>query len=198
MEMVAESLGVLYCTAVRQRRCDIVPVISDEVKAGIMKAARLLCGESNKWGLMVMGRLGNGKTTLVRAMRMLVAAAMMDEEESHRIVRIELEVRSARDIAALRVSDSEEFRRLCGVRLLAIDDLGEEPVDVRDYGNRWLPMVELLSYRYDRRLVTVVTTNLKNDEVRGNYGDRIADRLNEMMEVAIFRGDSYRGKEAEL
>jgi DNA replication protein DnaC len=37
-----------------------------------------------------------------------------------------------------------------------------------------------------------VTTNLKPAEIRERYGDRIADRLNEMMVKIIYRNDSYR------
>lgn len=53
-------------------------------------------------------------------------------------------------------------------------------------------MVELLMRRYDRQLFTMVTTNLTPQEIRAKYGDRIADRLNEMMVKIVFPNPTYR------
>lgn len=36
------------------------------------------------------------------------------------------------------------------------------------------------------------TTNLTAGEIRGKYGDRLADRFNEMLEVIVFRNGTYR------
>lgn len=55
-------------------------------------------------------------------------------------------------------------------------------------------MVELLEYRYNNQLFTAITTNLTPKEVREKYGNRIADRFNEMMQVIIFDNDTYRKK----
>ncbi len=38
----------------------------------------------------------------------------------------------------------------------------------------------------------MVTTNLTPNEIVNKYGKRIADRFNEMMEVVIFKNESYR------
>ena len=76
--------------------------------------------------------------------------------------------------------------------MLAIDDLGTEPVEVLDYGNVLYPIVDLLTRRYDRQLFTVITTNLTSEEIRAKYGERIADRLNEMMTKIVFRDSSFR------
>ena len=76
--------------------------------------------------------------------------------------------------------------------MLAVDDLGIEPLEIQDYGNILSPMVELLTRRYDRQLFTMVTTNLTPQEIRAKYGDRIADRLNEMMVKIVFRNPTYR------
>ena len=39
---------------------------------------------------------------------------------------------------------------------------------------------------------TVISTNLTAKEIREKYGERIADRLNEMMNVIIFKNKSFR------
>jgi DNA replication protein DnaC len=63
-----------------------------------------------------------------------------------------------------------------------------------DYGNLLCPLVDLLTKRYDLQLFTLVTTNLTPAEIRAWYGDRIADRLNEMMLKIVFTNESYRSR----
>lgn len=76
--------------------------------------------------------------------------------------------------------------------MLGIEDMGREATEVIDFGNVLNPVIDLLEYRYNQQLFTFITTNLKADEVRKKYGDRIADRFNEMLEVIIFGNTTYR------
>jgi DNA replication protein DnaC len=89
-------------------------------------------------------------------------------------------------------ADYQAWEKLCQVDMLAIDDLGIEPVEVMDFGNVLCPVVDLLTKRYDMQLFTIITTNLTPSEIREKYGDRIADRMNEMMVKIIFNNDTYR------
>lgn len=59
-------------------------------------------------------------------------------------------------------------------------------------GNVVGPIVELLTKRYDEQLFTIMTTNLTPEGIRKRYGDRIADRLNEMTIVIPFKNPTYR------
>jgi DNA replication protein DnaC len=61
-----------------------------------------------------------------------------------------------------------------------------------DFGNVLCPVVDLLTKRYDMQLFTIVTTNLTPAEIREKYGDRVADRMNEMMVKVIFNNETYR------
>ena len=88
--------------------------------------------------------------------------------------------------------DYNTFLDVSRCPLLGIDDLGTEPLVIMDYGNEKTPIVDLLSMRYENRLFTIVTTNLTPKQIRERYGERIADRFNEMMEVVIFKNPSYR------
>ena len=81
---------------------------------------------------------------------------------------------------------------------LGIDDIGTEPAEVQDYGNFIYPIKELLAMRYDAQLFTVFTTNLEPKEIRQRYGDRIADRLNEMMTKVVYRNPTYRTENAQM
>ena len=76
--------------------------------------------------------------------------------------------------------------------MLAIDDLGIEPRELLVFGNVCTPIVDLITDRYEQQRVTHITTNLTPGQIREHYGDRIADRLNEMACKIIFRNESYR------
>ena len=85
---------------------------------------------------------------------------------------------------------------VCSV-FTTIDDLGIEPVEVMDYGNIMTPVIDLLTKRYEAQLFTIVTTNLDPKDIRKRYGDRIADRLNEMMAKIVYRNPTYRTDEIQ-
>ncbi len=76
--------------------------------------------------------------------------------------------------------------------MLAIDDMGVEATEVLDYGNALTPIKDLIEYRYDAQLFTMISTNLTAEEVRKKYEARIADRFNEMWEVLVFENPTYR------
>lgn len=76
--------------------------------------------------------------------------------------------------------------------MLGIDDLGTEPSEVLDYGNIYTPVIDLLTKRYEEQLFTIITTNLTPQQIRRHYGDRIADRLNEMVKKIVFNNCTYR------
>ena len=71
-------------------------------------------------------------------------------------------------------------------------ELGSEPERCQSYGTDYTPVQNLISYRYDRKLPTIVTTNLADDKILDRYGPRMMDRINEMFSILRFKGDSYR------
>ena len=98
----------------------------------------------------------------------------------------------------IRKTDYNKFCKLAEADILGIDDIGTEPAEVQDYGNFMYPIKELLAMRYDAQLFTVFTTNLEPKEIRQRYGDRIADRLNEMMTKVVYRNPTYRTENAQM
>lgn len=102
-----------------------------------------------------------------------------------------MKIVDVRDI--LRVArDFDEFKSIRSARMLGIDDLGKEPAEIMDYGNIMSPVIELIEHRYANQLFTFITTNLTGKEIRAKYGDRIADRFNEMLHIIVFRDITYR------
>ena len=71
-------------------------------------------------------------------------------------------------------------------------------MEVMSYGNIMNPVIELLSKRYDAQLFTIVTTNLQPRQIRERYGERIAERLNEMMAKIVYRNTTYRTDESQI
>lgn len=155
----------------------------------ISRAASFLT-EGKRFGLLICGVPGNGKTTLMRSVASLIN--VFDIKDSYD-ERLYVRFVSAKEIVRMAKENYIGFKKLCMAPALAIDDFGEEPVEVLDYGNVLNPVIDLLSIRYDQQLLTLITTNTANDKIRENYGDRIADRFNEMMQVIIFSNPSYRG-----
>lgn len=149
-----------------------------------------LTGDDPQFGLLLCGGCGNGKSTFVKAFQQILN--QLNLRSGYSRTAWSMRIMDARSIARLCKSDCREWDSLCDLPMLAVDDLGIEPLEMQDYGNILSPMVELLTRRYDRQLFTMVTTNLTPQEIRAKYGDRIADRLNEMMVKIVFGNPTYR------
>lgn len=143
-----------------------------------------------KRGIMLCGLYGNGKSTLLRALQQLLNAladlGAIGEDQGLMIIDARQFTEQAKD------DKSGLLQRLAYRDLLAIEDLGNEPAEIKTYGNITAPIITLLERRYDLQTFTVITTNLTADQVRPRYGARLADRFNEMLDVVIFRGASFR------
>lgn len=187
--MLTASMEVEVCRRHQQYRQ------SQMMDKYIGHAAKWLTAQSSKFGLMLCGLTGNGKTTLTKAIISLVRLCNIKDERTDDIWYCRLE--DAKDLTRLYREKYENFKRVRQLPMLAIDDLGCEPAEVLDYGTATTPIIDLLCYRYQEQLFTIVTTNLTGKQIREKYGDRIADRFNEMMDVIIFENGSYRGQNAQ-
>lgn len=163
-------------------------IANEKTAEYIRRVAEFLTGGGPKFGFMFCGRCGNGKTTLLRAMQTAInylANRNYFKEPKG------LSALDAKDVVAIS-RDFAEWKKYMDKELLAIEDMGREPAEVLEYGNRLNPVTDLIEYRYDRQLFTGITTNLTPKEIREVYGDRVADRFNEMLEVIVFENKSYR------
>jgi DNA replication protein DnaC len=192
LPMTKDDAVKVICAAVkvdvetRHRKFEM----NDSLSWQIDTLAQWLTSENSKFGLLLCGGCGNGKTTLVRAFQRILNQANIRDEYNRDYYGIAIV--EAKDIVTLRHENYRDWENLCKKEMLAIDDLGVEPVETQAYGNVFYPIVDMLTKRYDRQLFTIITTNLTPAEIREKYGERIADRLNEMMEKIIFKNDTYR------
>lgn len=193
-EQAVSFLKAAYIAEVRYRHRTFVE--DDNINDHIAKLARFLTEEQSNFGILLCGTYGNGKTTLVYALRSvisLLSSCSYLEYQTH------LNVSDAREIAKIyKDRDPEKFNDLCRERLLAVEDMGKEPAEELNYGNIISPVTELLERRYDAQLFTVITTNLTPKEIREKYGNRVADRFNEMMCVLNFgTAETFRTKNSK-
>ena len=152
--------------------------------------AHWLTTPSSHFGILLCGGCGNGKSTLLKAFQQLLNSLHIPKPDHDGTYGIQIV--DAKYIAYLCKNNYEAYRKLISVDMLGIDDLGTEPSEVLDYGNVYTPVIDLLTKRYEEQLFTVITTNLTPQQIRGHYGDRIADRLNEMVRKIIFDNGTYR------
>lgn len=137
-----------------------------------------------KNGLMFIGGVGCGKTTMMYAMQTV-----------YRVLNGEiLKIVDARQLSTMAKDEKSEFKNYCTYPMLGIDDLGTEPLSVKSYGNDISPLVDMLLTRYNGRMFTIITTNLSKDELRKCYGDRVYDRIHEMFGLICYdpKQKSYR------
>lgn len=172
-------------------------VLDDDTKEHIRIAAEWLADPCSKFGFMMTGLYGNGKTTLLLAMCNLINylfdSVCSNERRSIRILK-------AKDIARWAIDrvKRDSYESLYYEDMLAIDEVGEEPAELISFGMVYTPIRDLLEERYARQKLTIITTNLvenkKKDihQIRDHYGERVVDRIREMMKILPFHNSSYR------
>lgn len=141
-------------------------------------------------GVILQGGLGTGKTMLARGLCNLIHH--LTSYSSSASDTIEPTFVSAKKVCEQYLRYPDDYERLRTARVLIIDDLGEEPKEVLQYGMAYTPVLDLLEERYERRRCTIVTTNLSAAEVENHYGQRMRDRFREMFECIFFAGPSRR------
>lgn len=132
---------------------------------------------SNKRGLILMGTMGNGKSTMLRVI--------------DRLFKSTCTFGDAQDIFE-HFKKSQGSMRYWEEPLLLIDDMGIEPVRCLVYGEEYYPISRLLLHRYDKQLTTIIATNLGIEEIEARYGDRVVDRMKETFCVITYEHESYR------
>lgn len=184
-EALEEMLSQIYRKAVESRGIEFQDITGTEVGAKIQKVVEWMTGSPVRSGLIFQGTIGSGKTTLMYAMyglyKQLVSPVIYTTAyDLHTQFKHYLEKEDSR------------YEEILKAKYLFLDELGSEPERCQSYGTDYTPVQNLISYRYDRKLPTVVTTNLADDKILDRYGPRMMDRINEMFSILRFKGDSYR------
>ena len=171
-------------------------LFDDDSRSHILAAARWLINPDSSPSLMLCGLYGNGKTTLAKAIAWLIG--YLSERELGYSNRKVMRLYTAKNICRMCAASEkfkeqyDEYGRLFTEPMMIIDDLGEEPKEVMVYGMIHTPIIDIISERYAAQRMTIITTNLNADELKIKYGERIYDRIKEMLTTIIFENDSYR------
>lgn len=164
--------------------------------------------ESPKPGLLLYGGIGNGKTTLARAVRRTISKVLTSASDllangvwnatSEELRYAEQLRRSLREPVLVSAFDivgmigTESFDKMKRAHFLVLDDMGCEAATAKNYGTEVTPVAEIICERYDRMLPTIVTSNLDDDGILRRYGSRVADRMGELFDRIAFDNSSYR------
>lgn len=152
--------------------------------------------DAKPW-LLMYGKIGNGKTTLGDSVLELVntyltigpkvAVQGANSKETVRMVKV-----SAIEVERTAREEGEKFRKIMEMPMLFIDDWGTEPNITNNYGTMILPMANLIYYRYERRLMTILSANMDMGQIKKYYGERVMDRITEVCDMIGFNHKSYR------
>ena len=183
-----EAIKVLtaaYKAQVENRHCHFLE--DDDIIKAIEFTASWLAMEDKKPGLYFTGLCGTGKTTMIKAIKMVV-----DWYYSNTRFKPTMTIIKATDLVSMALNNYYEFKSLAKRTLLAIDDLGQEPAVISNYANVMKPCVEILSERYDSQLTTFISSNLAPENIKEYYDKRLSDRFREMMEIIPFESKTFR------
>ena len=174
--------------------------LTQETRTTLQDATRWLINPQGTPWLMLMGLVGNGKTSLAKAIGNLIQFLSEREYGPTHCKKVRfIKAKTVCQLCGERDGNKEareDYGSLFTEELLIIDDLGEEPNEVMVFGNVYTPIKDLLSERYDSRRFTIITTNLNADQLFERYGPRIYDRMKEVYTSIIFENESYRAPKA--
>lgn len=168
----------------RFRDCSLSHTTVPPEAAKALAACQAFLEHPSDRGLVLGGTAGTGKTYLVAGtVNDLVGRGI----ECRFVVAPDLfgRLRQAFQDGA---SSEEILAAAMAVPVLAVDDLGtEKPTDwVREQVYR------LINRRYEERLATLITTNLRPNELADSLGERIVSRMAQMCEWVWVGGKDRR------
>nr|DAU38276.1 MAG TPA: replicative helicase [Caudoviricetes sp.] len=163
-----------------------------ELRNNISRIGDFLTTEDNYYGLFMPGTVGNGKTTMMRAIKDLFVYLIDKEKITYCEGDKYPTFITARELAEIS-RDKNSFRIVKNTKYLFIDDLGAEPVEISNYGNFVYPYIDVLEYRYDRLLPTFISSNFNASDLCNKYeSERVKDRMKEMFQIISFKEESFR------
>lgn len=163
------------------------PEFDEHNKWLVKKMFKYAISDSKK-GVLLLGDIGTGKSTLIRALNEFY-------KRTNQISKRFIET-SAIKITSKYTEVGDDVFELLGNAYnynYYIDDLGLES-DASYFGNKLDVLKNAILIRYDIRekAKTFITTNLSINEIEQRYGKQVIDRLKEMCFFVKLEGTSRR------
>lgn len=147
-------------------------------------------------GLLINGGVGAGKTLSMRIMQASRSPKGFGIVDCRHVVReymiegaIVMEKYGRKD-RTLYFFEEKTFYTKC------FDDFGAEEANQKLFGNNQNVMLEILLDRYELfksdGMITHITTNLTPELIEQQYGNRLRDRMREMMNYITLPGTTKR------
>ena len=144
--------------------------------------------------LLMRGDVGCGKTTMLNAICRMIGDLYYSNISGTgtALDRRSFQWENAYTITEWAKNDRSRYEDFKRCEWAAIDDIGQEAAEVSNYGAFIYPIRDILLYRYENDLVTIMTTNKLPKDLTEYYGKRVGDRLAEVTHVMKFNENSYR------
>lgn len=182
----------LHSAGVGARTIEVVR--SSPASTPALEAVREWLKTDATW-LLLAGDVGTGKS--VAASHALAVELALTEFQEGRVdiakpSRVQGTGAFRRASAVVRMSVFDEGARelalLKSVATLVVDDLGTE--HATSWGQSLIH--EIFDTRHDDKLRTIITTNIKRDQLKAALGDRLSDRIAQDGKVVCLEGKSMR------
>ncbi len=169
----------LHAAGVGLRTLDVVCVAAAPTPA--IDATRDWLKSGKTW-LLLSGDVGTGKSIAAAyALKHAIEAAPYGAKSAFRrasgVVRMSAFDEGARELEFLKSAS-----------MLVIDDLGTE--HATSWGQSLIH--EIFDTRHDDRRRTIITTNIKREQLKAALGDRLSDRIAQDGKVVCLEGKSMR------
>lgn len=184
-DLLAGELYGAYIYEVEARGRELVP---DEATQQLVCKIGQWLATTRKTGLLLYGKVGTGKTTMMKAMYQVVRNGASSWTEVCYVSATNL----VDQFLAYQDGKASRYLEFAESKILFIDDLGSEPVRCMTYGMERTPILDVLYHRYNQQLISVISTNLEDRELTERYGARMQDRMSETFDRLYYAGKSYR------
>lgn len=143
-------------------------------------------------GILLSGEVGVGKSLMFKAF----SEALKNYGKSFRIVSCQDVVFGYENTGELDLYMGNEKGYSGKPAKFCFDEIGRETIPAMHFGNKRNVMQHILAYRYNywqsHGLITHGTTNASPQEIISVYGEHIADRIKEMFNYLVIKGESKR------
>lgn len=142
------------------------------------------------YGIYFYGNAGSGKTHLSFA---ILNYINQNTEFYSFAIYVPEFIQRIRDYYSQGEVELNPVLEIAKIPVLLVDDLGAERY------TEWVSeqIVQLLDYRYRNKLSTIITSNLKLNDLKDRVGERIYSRVVGLCKPILVLSDDYRKKQQD-